>query len=408
MIKLAGDKIDRKSEEALDEKLVGKQSNIDVASPDGSKKPDGKLTKHDFDALRASKNNTVKEAVMNKIMKKLKSVNEGAKVDRMVKHIKDSEIEAGKSPKEAERIAWATANKQGMLDNKNKKVNEGFNGRHGLSVTASAEKQVVAELYAVPGTPAAKAYSGALASNADKPALPLQAGQRNLSPIGDSSRGRVRKTISRFVRKPLTVDDQAKAAAKTAFNTAMPDPQMSGSGRLRPEVSKFNKYKLPYISTNKSDSTALRPGAQRGDERPLTAQPKGPSFERSGRGSAPSLSTTPKTGPSTSLDAPARTAPSVVNKTGPSTSLDAPARTAPSVPPKAPNQTPPRPTGSGAPATSAPAQKPLDAFQRRAIERNPIGSSGRSLAPGGGSLGVTVRQPPSTTPRRPPGTGREK
>jgi len=87
---------------------------------------------------------TVKEAVMNKVMKKLKSVNEGAKVDRMVDRIKRSEMEAGKSAKEAEDIAWATANKRGMLDNKNKKVDEGFNGRHNLSVNASVQEQVVA------------------------------------------------------------------------------------------------------------------------------------------------------------------------------------------------------------------------------------------------------------------------
>ena len=46
---------------------------------------------------------------------------EGAKVDRMVKYIAKSEEKAGKSKKEAENIAWATANKRGMLDNKNKK-----------------------------------------------------------------------------------------------------------------------------------------------------------------------------------------------------------------------------------------------------------------------------------------------
>jgi predicted transcriptional regulator len=50
-----------------------------------------------------------------------KMANEGAKVDRMVKHIEKSEEKAGKSKKEAENIAWATANKRGMLDNKNKK-----------------------------------------------------------------------------------------------------------------------------------------------------------------------------------------------------------------------------------------------------------------------------------------------
>lgn len=48
-------------------------------------------------------------------------VSEGAKVDRMVKHIEKSEEKAGKSKKEAENIAWATANKRGMLNNKNKK-----------------------------------------------------------------------------------------------------------------------------------------------------------------------------------------------------------------------------------------------------------------------------------------------
>jgi hypothetical protein len=46
---------------------------------------------------------------------------EGAKVDRMVKHVEKSEKKLGKSKKEAENIAWATANKRGMLDNKNKK-----------------------------------------------------------------------------------------------------------------------------------------------------------------------------------------------------------------------------------------------------------------------------------------------
>ena len=48
-------------------------------------------------------------------------VKEGAKVDRMVKHIAKSERKLGKSKDEAEDIAWATANKRGYLDNKNKK-----------------------------------------------------------------------------------------------------------------------------------------------------------------------------------------------------------------------------------------------------------------------------------------------
>jgi hypothetical protein len=57
---------------------------------------------------------------------KVKPIKEGAKVDRMVKHIEKSEKKLGKSKDEAEDIAWATANKRGMLDNKNKKkVKEG-------------------------------------------------------------------------------------------------------------------------------------------------------------------------------------------------------------------------------------------------------------------------------------------
>lgn len=46
---------------------------------------------------------------------------EGARVDRMVRHIASSEKATGKSAKDAESIAWATVNKRGMLDNKNKK-----------------------------------------------------------------------------------------------------------------------------------------------------------------------------------------------------------------------------------------------------------------------------------------------
>ena len=53
--------------------------------------------------------------------KKMYVLPEGAKVDRMVRHIKSSEKKSGKSDKEAESIAFATLNKRGMLDNANKK-----------------------------------------------------------------------------------------------------------------------------------------------------------------------------------------------------------------------------------------------------------------------------------------------
>ena len=59
---------------------------------------------------------------------KEETVEEGAKVDRMVAHIKSSEKSIGKSDKNAENIAWATANKRGMLDNKNKKMEEDVQG----------------------------------------------------------------------------------------------------------------------------------------------------------------------------------------------------------------------------------------------------------------------------------------
>jgi len=54
------------------------------------------------------------------------AVKEGAKVDRMVGYITANEKKAGHSSKEAENIAWATVNKRGMLDNKNKKMHEDF------------------------------------------------------------------------------------------------------------------------------------------------------------------------------------------------------------------------------------------------------------------------------------------
>ena len=52
--------------------------------------------------------------------KQVNRMAEGAKVDRMVKHIEKSERGLGKSKDKASDIAWATANKRGMLDNKNR------------------------------------------------------------------------------------------------------------------------------------------------------------------------------------------------------------------------------------------------------------------------------------------------
>jgi hypothetical protein len=110
---------------------------------------------------------------------------EGAKVDRMVKHIAKSERAAGKSAKDAEAIAWATANKQGMLDNVNKKhTNEGMNFMEWAvaqgsrfnnfavnpEVYAQAKQAFFEDIYG--GIPKiAKVPTGAMYSNAKLPTL---------------------------------------------------------------------------------------------------------------------------------------------------------------------------------------------------------------------------------------------
>ena len=152
----------------LTEGLHPNQQKLDVHEPEKDK-----LTKQDFKMLRAKKKSMEEENApktdpyaegqassistvaqpkkevtpsdQSALKKKIMSIKEGAKVDRMEKHIEASEKKAGKSLKQAKEIAWATLNKRGMLNNKNKKVNEGFNNRHDSSVTASAKKLVVAE-----------------------------------------------------------------------------------------------------------------------------------------------------------------------------------------------------------------------------------------------------------------------
>jgi len=106
-------------EEALDEiskKTLG--GYIQGASRD--------LATRQYNLGKGDKSNTGKIMNRRKGIDKAadKLTNEGANVDRMVAHVKSSEKAAGKSDKKAESIAWATANKRGMLDNKNKKTNE--------------------------------------------------------------------------------------------------------------------------------------------------------------------------------------------------------------------------------------------------------------------------------------------
>ena len=80
--------------------------------------PNELITSDDLSAYKSAKGRPKK---VREWIETLRFVAEGAKADRMVKHIKKSEKKAGKSDKDAESIAYATANKRGMLDNKNKK-----------------------------------------------------------------------------------------------------------------------------------------------------------------------------------------------------------------------------------------------------------------------------------------------
>jgi hypothetical protein len=76
--------------------------------------------------------NPAQQAAIAVNMKKhhQKPKTEGAKVDRMQKHIAKSEKDLGHSKKDAEAIGWATLNKRGYLDNINKKehTEEGIEG----------------------------------------------------------------------------------------------------------------------------------------------------------------------------------------------------------------------------------------------------------------------------------------
>jgi hypothetical protein len=115
-------------------KIVGSRAGAVAVVPKGKKylvvgkwendagmlfdKPNEILSLDDLSAFKSAKGRPKK---VREWIETLRFVSEGAKVDRMVKHIEKSEKEAGKSDKDAESIAWATANKRGMLDNKNKK-----------------------------------------------------------------------------------------------------------------------------------------------------------------------------------------------------------------------------------------------------------------------------------------------
>jgi len=103
-----------------------------------------------FDSVNTSptyqKTRMLHDVITQEILDR-ETVEEGAKVDRMVNHIEKSEEKAGKSKKKATDIAWATANKRGMLNNKNKKADESMD--HGNDIYL-AKLAVKAKEHSVP------------------------------------------------------------------------------------------------------------------------------------------------------------------------------------------------------------------------------------------------------------------
>jgi len=177
----------------------------------GGKAPSSaaKGTKHGFTAGEKA----AKKAEKAKSKKNLKdwfdsteeAILEGAKVDRMVKHIAKSERDLGKGKKEAENIAWATANKRGYLDNKNK-------------------KKVKEEKFTSNGKPISKDQYDALRIAAGKTPSPanvkeeLKGGQKNLDvaePKGkldakDFAKLRAKKDMKKKVKEGINFAEMMK------------------------------------------------------------------------------------------------------------------------------------------------------------------------------------------------------
>jgi hypothetical protein len=200
----------------------------------------------------------------------------------MVRHIKSSEIKAGKSPEKAEDIAWATVNKRGMLDNKNKKVDEGFNNRHNSSVNASVEEQVVAEIAAYPGTPAGFAASSSSMQAAERQrrmgerrseliAQRQQSGDVAPRQQGQASPMMGQGTASPPPRSPMADQGAPRPLPKSPMSgqgtpRPLPKSPMSGQGTPGP----LPKSPMAGQGTSKSSVKPSAPGVDRG--RALQAQ----------------------------------------------------------------------------------------------------------------------------------------
>jgi hypothetical protein len=138
-------------------------------------------------------------------------------------------------------------------------------------------------------------------------------------------------------------------------------------------------------------------GNQPSTTQAATSTAQGPSFEKTGRGSAPSLpATSTAQGPS-------------YEKTGrgsaPSLPAKQPASSAASASASAPPQAPAQPVRKAAPQdSSTPAQR---AQFNRQIDRG-IAAPGTQYKGLGVKTGTTIKQAPAPAVKRPVGTGREK
>jgi hypothetical protein len=201
---------------------------LDVAEPYGD------LTSADFKKLRSMKESDVTTpSSMN--IKKPDYAPAGTTPD----YAKDKEQTVNRRVKTslpAGTIKEAVVNKIMKKLAEKKKENLSFNNRHGLSVTASAEKQAVADQ---------------LNEKVGNPQLIAQARERaNRAKLAQS---RMRPDVDAAALKNMRdarTDATAQAAAQTAFNTALPNPKMTGTGALRPR---------PVRSNAMTGTGALRP-----------------------------------------------------------------------------------------------------------------------------------------------------
>ena len=196
--------------DAHDFKLLRKKKTMQEETPD----PIGKNENEGGSAVTTvapKKEKSVTSADQSALKKKIQSIKEarldekappGAKYERMVKHIKDKLGKDGLTKNE-KSIAYATAWKA-----KKKNVNEGFNDRHNLSVTASVEEQVVAEANNVlndkskfnPRSQAARIrYQGALASKKVKPFKPAATDRLTPEP-GNYTVNKIKDKAETFAR----------------------------------------------------------------------------------------------------------------------------------------------------------------------------------------------------------------